>query len=92
MVVGASTTDWVDPTQPTIYGAQRNYRGGSQLPRDLGLELDFGIMARYPIGVGLYINGGVQGGVMFPGHAFDDALGNPMHTLGLVRVMAGLSY
>ncbi len=92
VVVGASSTDMVDPIQPTIYGSARNYRGGSARARDLGLELDLAVMGRYPIGGGLFINGGVQGGVMFPGHAFDDALGHAMPPVGLVRVLAGLSY
>ncbi len=92
VVVGASTTDYVDPTQPNLYGSAANYRGGNPRARDLGIELDLGLMARYPLGAGLFLNGGVQGGVMFPGHAFDNGVGESMPPLGLVRVSAGISY
>ncbi len=91
-VVGVATTDVVDPTTPQLYGTARNYRGGDSSRRDLGLELDLGIDAEFPVTGGVTITGGFQGGVFFPGHAFDDGAGRRMGVLGLGMARAGVAF
>ena len=34
----------------------------------------------------------IEGGVFFPGRAFDDAEGNPMDPVGLLRLRLGIRY
>lgn len=91
-VIGIATTDWVDPTSVQIYGTARNYRGGDPTRRDLGIELDLGLNAVFPIPGAVTVTGGVQGGVLFPGHAFDDAMGRSMSRVGLLNARLGLMF
>ncbi len=92
MVLAVASSDWVDPIQLQLSGNARNYRGGNSRARDLGLELDLGLMANRAIGNGVNVSGGVQGGVLFPGHAFDDAAGRGPGVLGTVIGRAGLTF
>ena len=71
-VIAVSTSDFVDPVRSTIYGTAQNYRGGSSLARDLGVELDLGIMGRNTLPGGIKFVWGLQGATLFPGHAWDD--------------------
>ncbi len=83
-VLATATTDWVDPASPGFYGGARNARGGDASRRDLGLELDAGLHARFPLPGRFVLTGGIQGAILFPGAAFADATG-----LGLGRIAAG---
>jgi hypothetical protein len=89
-VVAVSTSDFVDPVRSTIFGIAQNYRGGSPLARDLGLELDLGLHGRNTLPGGVKFVWGAQGAVMFPGRAWDDGAGQPLPTryLGVVRLGA----
>lgn len=89
-VIAMSTTDFVDPVRSTIFGTAQNYRGGSPLARDLGIELDLGFQGRNTLPGGMKLVWGAQGAVMFPGHAWDDGAGQPLPTrwLGVVRLGA----
>ena len=91
-VIGVATTDWVDPVSVQLYGTARNYRGGDASRRDLGVELDLGLNARFPLPGSVALTGGVQGAVMFPGHAFDDAAGNCMGTQALATARMGVTF
>lgn len=91
-VIGVATTDVVDPVSVQRYGTSRNYRGGDASRRDLGVELDLGINGRFPLPGGAVLTGGVQGAVMFPGHAFDDATGACMGTQALASARMGVSF
>ncbi len=91
-VIGVATTDVVDPVSVQLYGTSRNYRGGDSSRRDLGVELDLGINGRFPLPGGAVLTGGVQGAVMFPGHAFDDATGACMGTQALASARMGVSF
>ncbi|MFO0647820.1 MAG: hypothetical protein U0326_16395 [Polyangiales bacterium] len=91
-VIGVATTDVVDPVSVQLYGTSRNYRGGDTSHRDLGVELDLGINGRFPLPGGAVLTGGVQGAVMFPGHAFDDATGACMGTQALASARMGVSF
>lgn len=92
MVIGVSSSDVVDPSAVQRYGEARNYRGGDASRRDLGLEVDLGLEARYPLEQGLVVQGGVQGAVLFPGRALDAAMGQPMPRMGLLTARVGLSF
>ncbi len=91
-VIGVATTDWVDPVSVQLFGTARNYRGGDPSRRDLGVELDLGFQGRFPLPGGVTLTGGVQGAVMFPGHAFDDATGQCMGTQVLGTARMGVSF
>ncbi len=91
-VIGVATTDWVDPVSTQLFGTARNYRGGDPTHRDLGVELDLGVQGRFPLPGDVTLTGGVQGAVMFPGHAFDDASGRCMGTQALGTARVGLSF
>jgi len=76
MVIAQSTADIVDPYRLATQGNYVNYRGGDPKKKDLGVELDGGIEARFPLDYGLKLNVGWQGGVLFPGAAFEDRDGS----------------
>lgn len=92
LVIGVSSTDMVDPVSVQLRGAATNYLGGDPTRRDLGMELDLGLNARFQLTRGVTLTGGFQGGVMFAGHAFDDAAGRGLGRIGLVTARAGLSF
>ncbi len=91
-VVGVSTTDLVDPTSVLRYGEARNYRGGDSARRDLGLELDLGLDAEVPLSREIRFQGGIQGGVFFPGRAMDDRFGAALPRIVMGMARAGLLF
>jgi len=91
-VVGVSTADLVDPTSVLRYGSARNYRGGDSTRRDLGVELDLGLDADVPLSPTIRFQGGLQGGVLFPGSALQDRLGVPMGRIVMGMARAGLIF
>ncbi|HJL20360.1 MAG TPA: hypothetical protein RMH99_32130 [Sandaracinaceae bacterium LLY-WYZ-13_1] len=91
-VVAWSATDVVDPYAQRARSRSVNYRGGDPSRRDLGLELDGAVLLHGPLAEGVRLSGGVEGGVLFPGRAFDDAAGNPMDPVGMVRLRLGIGY
>ncbi|MBI5515316.1 MAG: hypothetical protein HY909_16175 [Deltaproteobacteria bacterium] len=92
MVVAMASTDWVDPVSVQLVGSARNFRGGDASRRDLGVELDLGLLGDYELARGVSLQGGLQGGVLFPGRAFDDAAGNPMQRVAMVQARMGLKF
>lgn len=92
LVVAVASSDLVDPVMVTTRGAALNYRGGDARARDMGVELDFGVMARQALGGGVILSGGVQAGVFFPGHAFDDDRGRSLGTQSVAIARAGLQF
>lgn len=80
MVVAQATTDIVDPYRLATQGNYVNYRGGDPKKKDLGVELDAGVEARFPLEYGLKLNVGAQGGVLFPGAAFENRDGSRLAT------------
>jgi hypothetical protein len=79
LVLAQATEDVVDPSSSAT-GAKSNYDGGSSSARDLGVELDAGIEWRVSASPGLNLELGAQGGVFFPGRAFDTASGDRLDT------------
>jgi hypothetical protein len=91
-VLAWASTDVVDPFAQRARSRSANYRGGDPTQRDLGLELDAALLLHGPVAEGVVLSGGLEGAVLFPGRAFDDAAGNPMGTLGMLRARLGLTY
>jgi hypothetical protein len=92
VVVAQTTADLVDPYQAAALGSYRNYDGGDPKKHDLGVELDVGAAFRVPLERYATIQAGVEGGVLFPGHAFDDAAGNRLPNQYLTSVQLGLQF
>jgi hypothetical protein len=69
-----------------------NYRGGAPKKKDLGVELDAGVEARFPLEYGLKAQLGVQGGVLFPGGALEDAGGVRLPPQWIAVGRAGLLF
>ncbi len=80
MVIAQATADFVDPVQVATEGRFLNYDGGDARSRDLGVELDLGVEYRLALDYGMSLELGAQGGVFFPGKAFDDAQGGALGT------------
>ena len=87
-----ATADVVDPYQQRAYSRSNNHLGGDRRNRDLGLELDASIRVRHELSEGVEVGAGLEGGVFFPGHAFDNEVGNSMETIGLFRVRGGIQF
>ena len=92
VVIAQTTADFVDPYHVAVLGNSRNYDGGDARKHDLGIELDAGAAFRFPIDAGATVEAGVEGGVLFPGHAFDDAAGNMLAKQYLTSVQLGLQF
>jgi hypothetical protein len=90
-LVAVASSDFVDPYATTLQGSARNARGGDARARDLGLELDWGFEWRAPLGEAT-LQLGLQQGVLFPGHAFDDAQGRAMPWQSVTQGRVGLQY
>lgn len=92
-VLAAATSDVVDPYQAGAKGNYANYDGGDPTRRDLGLEIDTGFDFRIPVGSErTRLELGAEGGVLFPGHAFDDANARPLSNQFLVNTKLGMQF
>ena len=78
MLLAQSTADVVDPYRLATQGSATNYRGGDARRHDLGVELDGGAEARFPLDYGVVATLGFQTGILFPGAALADAGGDRM--------------
>ncbi|HTJ80151.1 MAG TPA: hypothetical protein VL400_00470 [Polyangiaceae bacterium] len=92
MVLAQTTADFVDPYHAGALGEYRNYDGGDPTSHDLGLEIDAGIDGRIPIERTVALELGVEGGVLFPGHAFDSADGRTLPKQMLLNTKLGLQF
>lgn len=92
VVIAQSTSDIVDPYQLNALGNPRNYDGGDAKRHDLGIEIDAGFEWRLALDYGLTVQLGAEGGLLFPGHAFDDAIGTRMQNQWIGMGRAGLQY
>src|SRR5262249_21909081 len=80
VVIAQTTADFVDPYHFSALGNAVNYDGGDPRKHDLGVEIDLGADARIAVDKAATVQAGLEGGVLFPGHAFDDAAGNKLPT------------
>lgn len=92
MVVAQATSDVVDPYRVATTGSYVNHRGGNPRRRDLGLELDAGIEARFPLATNLRLVTGAQAGLLFPGGALEDARGERLPPPWIVSLRLGLVF
>jgi hypothetical protein len=92
VLVAQTTADLVDPYHYATLGDVTNYDGGEARRHDLGLELDFGANVRIPVDTTATVQAGVEGGVLFPGHAFDTATGVGLPNQYLVNLAMGLQF
>jgi hypothetical protein len=92
VVIAQTTADFVDPYHAGALGSYQNYDGGDPKKHDLGVEVDLGTAFRVQVDPGATLQAGFQGGVLFPGHAFDDASGRGIGNQYLASVQLGLQY
>jgi hypothetical protein len=92
VVVAQTTADLVDPYQFVALGNARNYDGGNPHAHDLGIELDAGTAVRFEVDPSATIQVGAEGGVLFPGGAFDDAAGNKLANQYVGTLQVGLQF
>lgn len=92
VVIAQTTADFVDPFRAGALGDFRNYDGGDARRHDLGVELDGGATFRIAFPQGTTLELGAEGGVLFPGHAFDDAQGKSMDAQAILNTKAGVLY
>ena len=92
VVVAQTTADFVDPYRTAVDGSYVNFDGGSATNHDLGVELDAGIEVHYPLTNAFVISGGAEGGLLFPGRAFDDAQGTRLPNQYLLNSKLGVRY
>lgn len=86
-VVATATTDVSDPS-----AERQNFDGGSVLGRSLGSELDAGAELRVPLDPPMELRLSLEGGVAFPGSAFDDAEGRGLGTQAITTAGLGLTF
>ena len=92
VVIAQTTADFVDPYQFGALGNARNYDGGNPHAHDLGLELDAGTAFRFEVDPVATIQVGAEGGVLFPGGAFDNAVGQKLPNQYLGTLQVGLQF
>jgi hypothetical protein len=91
-VLGWSSTDVVDPYRQRAFGRSTNYRGGDPTRRDLGVEIDASITGNIALSDLVRVQLGLEGGVLFPGGAFDDENDVRMGEVGMARLRLGLVF
>jgi hypothetical protein len=87
-----AAADVVDPYQVGALGNYANYDGGDPTARDLGVEIDSGVDVRVPVLETVSLELGFEGGVLFPGHAFDDAQGRDYPEQLFANTKLGLQF
>jgi hypothetical protein len=92
VVIAQTTADFVDPYHAGALGNFANYDGGDSRRHDLGVELDLGFTTRVVFRQGTTIELGAEGGVLFPGHAFDNAAGRGLENQYLASTKIGVLY
>lgn len=91
-LIARTTADFVDPFRAGAEGNYANYDGGDERRHDLGLELDAGFDFRIHATDTFVVNAGAEGGVLFPGQAFEDEAGTALGTQYLLNTKLGLNY
>ena len=93
-VLAFASADVVDPYAQRLESRSVNFRGGDPSQRDFGFEVDASVLLHGTLSAetGVELNGGIEGGLLVPGRAFDDAMGARMGEVGLVRARLGLRY
>ncbi|MFO0553451.1 MAG: hypothetical protein U0271_34025 [Polyangiaceae bacterium] len=92
LVWAQATADVVDPYHAGALGSYTNFDGGDPTRRDLGVEIDTGFDARIPLERTVALELGAEGGIFFPGHAFDDANGETLAQQMYLNAKLGLQF
>ncbi len=87
-----ATADVVDPYHAGALGEYANFDGGDPRSRDLGVEIDTGFDVRVPLERTVTLEIGAEGGVLFPGRAFDDEDANRLPEQMLLNTKLGLQF
>lgn len=91
-VIARTTADFVDPYHAGALGNYANYDGGDERKHDLGLELDAGFDFRVHATESFVLNAGAEGGVFFPGGAFEDERGDVLPNQYLLNTKLGVQF
>jgi hypothetical protein len=91
-VIAQASADVVDPYHVGALGSYRNYDGGASKSRDLGFEIDSGVDFRIPIAETVRLELGAEGGILFPGHAFDTETGLGLENQYLLNTKMGMQF
>jgi hypothetical protein len=91
-VIAQTTADFVDPYQVGALGSYANYDGGDERRHDLGVEIDLGFDARVHVDRSTVVQVGAEGGVLFPGHAFDTGSGDDLDNQYAGAVKLGMQF
>jgi hypothetical protein len=92
LVFAQATADVVDPYRAGALGDYQNFDGGDPRSRDLGVEIDTGVDGRIPLERTVTLELGAEGGVLFPGHAFDDGDGTGLPEQMVLNTKLGLQF
>jgi len=87
-----ATSDVVNPYRQRAESRAQSWLGGPAENRDLGFELDAAVLFHLSLPYEIQATLGLDGGVFVPGRAFDDAAGNPMDPVAMVRARVGLAF
>jgi hypothetical protein len=79
-----------DPFNSFANGGAPTGPRGAEASRDLGVEVDVAAQYRHKLISQLQIEGKAEYGILFPGEAFNDAVGNPASPQNLVRARIAL--
>ncbi len=91
-LLGAAPTPVVDPYAAQLGGGvPTNSLGGDGQRRFYGTEFDLGVRGRFDL-KGLWLQAGLQGGLLLPGPALADAAGNTGGPVGAVWFRTELRY
>jgi hypothetical protein len=91
-VLGWATSDVVDPYRQRAESRSVNYRGGDPTRRDYGAEVDAAVRVHFPLSDLVRMDLGLEGGILFPGAAFNDESGQRMGEVGMARARFGLTF
>lgn len=85
-----SAVPLADPFNTFRNGGAPTGPRGAEASRDLGVEVDVAAQYRFSIVSSLELEAKAEYGILFPGRAFDDALGNSASPQNLVRARLAL--
>ena len=91
-VIAQASADVVDPYHVGALGSYRNYDGSDSKSRDLGFEIDSGVDFRIPLAESIRLEVGAEGGVLFPGHAFDTTTGLGLDNQYVLNTKMGMQF
>lgn len=91
IIFAQATAAIVDPALSTS-GSLVNYDGGDPEALGYGVEVDFGVQYRLAVANWLTVAFGAEGGILFPGHGFDDIAENSLANQFLGMGRLGIYY